>query len=280
MDSQSHDENTALLDALAAECKSFDGAVCLETEAALNAYRDMKCLFLTREGGRLVGALSLFAPSRTEAEIGAAILPDARRRGVFRALLAEAESELSRFGYKEELFVVDSRSEAGKAAAGRLGARHEYTEYALRYAGPCPSVPDRGLEFRRVGLEHLGELVDLRSGEFGGSRQDTETFERATLASPDRLVFAAFKEGRMVGACSLGYQGTDVSINALVVDKAFRGSGYGQSLMAFIIRKLESEGRGMILDVESRNDDAHHIYAKLGFVQEKAVEYWRRALPA
>lgn len=260
-------------------CGSLDGPVHLEMESALNCYKDMRPLILARVSGRLVGALSIFAPLKREAEINAAVLPDFRRKGVFRELLAEAEREISRFGYSEELFVLDSRSGSGKNVAAKLGGRHEYTEYALRYAGPCPPVPDRGLEIRIVGIESLEELVDLRSGEFGDSREEAEAFDRATFASPDRQVYAAFLDGRMAGACSLGFQGKEVSINGLVIDRSLRGRGYGQSLLAWIVRNLETEGLGMILDVESRNADALHIYSKLGFAQEKAVEYWRRTLP-
>ncbi len=259
-------------------CGSRDGPVRLELESALNAYKDMRSLFLARVSGRLVGALSVFAPMSREAEINAAVLPDFRRKGVFRELLAEAEREISRFGYSEELFVLDSRSGSGKAVAAKLGGKHEYTEYALRYEGPCPAVPGRGLEIRRVGIESLEELVDLRSGEFGDSREEAEAFERATFASPDRQVYAAFLDGRMAGACSLGFQGKEVSINGLVVDRSLRGRGFGQSLLAWIVLNLEKKGFGMILDVESRNADALHVYKKMGFAQDTAVEYWRRAL--
>ncbi|HOX12113.1 MAG TPA: GNAT family N-acetyltransferase [Spirochaetia bacterium] len=260
-------------------CGTRDGTIRLETEFALNAFTDMRALFLARDSDRLVGALSVFAPTRHEAEINAAVLPDRRRGGIFRSLLSEAERELARFGYAEELFVVDSGSGPGKEAAARLGGTHEYTEYTLRYAGPCPEVPARDLEIRRVGSESLEDLVDLRSGAFGDSREETEAFERATLASPERQVYAAFLGDRMAGACSLGFQGREVSINGLVTAVDLRGRGYAQSLLARIVRTLESEGYGMTLDVESRNADALHVYTKLGFLPERAVEYWRRSLP-
>ncbi len=260
-------------------CGTRDGPVRLETEFTLNAFRDMKPLFLARDSGRLVGVLSVFAPTRREGEINAAVLPDYRRRGIFRSLLEEAERELAPFGYAEELFVVDSKSGPGKEAVARLGGSYEYSEYELRYAGPCPTIPARDLEIRRVGLESLEELVDLRTGEFGDSREETEAFERATFASPERQVYAAFLGDRMAGACSLGFQGREVSINGLVTAEDLRGRGYAQSLLAHIIRTLESEGYGMVLDVESRNADALHVYKKLGFMPERAVEYWRRALP-
>jgi ribosomal protein S18 acetylase RimI-like enzyme len=260
-------------------CGTWDGTIRLETEFALNACQDMRPLFLARESGRLVGVLSVFAPTRHEGEINAALLPEYRRRGIFRALLAEAERELARFGYAEELFVVDAKSAPGKEAAARLGGIHEYTEYTLRYAGPCPTVPAGDLEIRRVGPEALQDLVDLRTGAFGDSREETEAFERATFASPERQVYAAFLGGRMAGACSLGFQGREVSINGLVTAEDLRGRGYAQSLLAHIVRTLESEGYGMVLDVESRNADALHVYSKLGFLPERAVEYWRRTLP-
>ena len=260
-------------------CGSRDGIIRLETEFSLNAFPDMRALFLARESGRLVGVLSVFAPTRHEGEINAAVLPECRRRGIFRSLLSEAERELARFGYAEELFVVDSRSGSGKEAAAGLGGTCEYTEYSLRYSGPCPKVPARDLEIRRVGLESLEDLVDLRSGAFGDSREETEAFERATFASPERQVYAAFLGDRMAAACSLGFQGREVSINGLVTAKDLRGRGYAQSLLAHIVRTLESEGYGMVLDVESRNADALHIYTKLGFTQDRAVEYWRRSLP-
>lgn len=260
-------------------CGSRDGMIRLETEFSLNAFPDMRALFLARESGRLVGVLSVFAPTRHEAEINAAVLPERRRGGIFRSLLSEAERELARFGYAEELFVVDSESGPGKRAAARLGGTYEYTEYTLRYAGPCPEVPDRDLEIRRVGSESLEDLVDLRSGAFGDSREEVEAFERATFASPERQVYAAFLGDRMAGACSLGFQGREVSINGLVTAADLRGRGYAQGLLARIIRTLESEGYGMTLDVESRNADALHVYTKLGFLPERAVEYWRRTLP-
>lgn len=260
-------------------CGSRDGIIRLETEFSLNAFPDMRALFLARESGRLVGVLSVFAPTRHEGEINAAVLPECRRRGIFRSLLSEAERELARFGYAEELFVVDSRSGSGKEAAAGLGGTCEYTEYSLRYSGPCPKVPARDLEIRRVGLESLEDLVDLRSGAFGDSREETEAFERATFASPERQVYAAFLGDRMAAACSLGFQGREVSINGLVTAKDLRGRGYAQSLLAHIVRTLESEGYGMVLDVESRNADALHVYRKLGFLPDRSVEYWRRTLP-
>jgi len=271
------DERTASdLDSLTAVGETFDGVVCLETESELNAYPDMKSLFFAYQEDRLIGALTLFAPLKLEAEVNALTLPAARNQGVFRALLDEAERELKRFGYPQELLVVESRLKAGKAVAEKLGGRHEYTEYAMRFKGPCPSSPIKELEISRVGIERLSELVDLRAGEFGDTREEAENFEKVIFASKDRQVYAASLEGKLVVACSLAFQGACVSINGFVTDKPLRGKGYGQAFMTSIIQLLEPQGFEMILDVNSQNSNAYHIYKKLGFVEKKAVDYYRR----
>jgi ribosomal protein S18 acetylase RimI-like enzyme len=266
------------LAALLAAGEAADGFARLEMEKTLNAHADMPSFYLAYDRGSLVGALSIFAPESDEAELGALVLPEARRRAVFGALLARAELELERFGYKDELFVVDSRSASGKAAAASLGAAHEYTEYEMRYEGgpPLASVP--GLRIEPVGIERIEELIALRTEDFGGSREDAESFERATFASPARRQYAAFVNGRMVGACSLGFEERSVSINGLAIERASQGRGYGQALLAEMLRTLSGSGLEILLDVESRNANALHIYKKAGFAPLRAVDYHRRGL--
>jgi ribosomal protein S18 acetylase RimI-like enzyme len=272
------------LGALRSECSSFDGVSSLELEKSLNAHRDMASFFLAFDGKDLVGALSIFAPMSDEAEIGALVLPRSRRRGAFSALLAEADAELCRFDYASELFVVDGRSESGKAAAASFGARYEYTEYAMRYGGgptgpSGPKVPRaEGLSVARLGEESLGALVELRAEAFGGSREDAESFERATFADSARQVYGAFAGGILVGACSLGFEGGRVSINGLAIAEARRGRGLGQAFLAAIVSMLACGGYEVALDVNSENAKALHVYRKLGFEVQRSVEYHRRAI--
>jgi ribosomal protein S18 acetylase RimI-like enzyme len=268
------------LEGLLSACRAHDGYAFLELASSLNAHKDMGSLFLAGEGDRLLGALYVFAPRKDEAEIGGLVLPESRRQGVFAAMLRAAEEELCRYGYRDELLVVDSRSAGGKSLASRLGAGHEYTEYAMRYAGLAPVRAPGGpeLALERLGIDRLEALVELRSCEFGDSREETEDFERATFASCDRRSYGAFLGGRLVGACSLGYDGRKVSINGLVVDKASRGRGIGQALLGMVLAMLHAEGLEIELDVNSLNANAYHIYRKAGFETISAREYYRRRL--
>jgi len=270
----------AELQALMAACLASDGFARLELEASLNAHQDMPSAFLAREGGTLVGALTIFQPLSSEAEIGALVLPAARRRGIFSALLASAEEELARFGRPEELVVLDSRSAAGKAAAARLGAKYEYTEYSMRYAGREPPPPPAGIVFERAGMERLDDLAELRAEAFGGSRDEALAFQRTVLESPDREEYVAIIDGALAGACSLGYEGPRASINGLVAAKAARGKGVGRGLLSTALGVILSKRLEPVLDVDSANDRAYRLYLGMGFVVETAVEYHRRPFPA
>jgi 8-oxo-dGTP pyrophosphatase MutT (NUDIX family)/ribosomal protein S18 acetylase RimI-like enzyme len=263
---------------LVGACAAYDGGACIEEEKSLNAYQDMDSLFLAEEGGELSGLLSVFAPKMDEAEVGALVDPRSRRRGIFSSLLGRAESELLRFGYLDELFVIDGGSSPGKAVAAGLAARYEFTEFAMRYSGSPAGRKMPALELKRVGIERLEDLIRLRSAEFGDSREEAESFERATFAAPNRQVLCAFAEGRLIGACTIGFEGTKAEINGLVVAGAERGKGYGQAILGDLVETLSARGLEILLDVNSRNANALHIYEKAGFRPTMTKEYWRRRL--
>ena len=267
------------LDRIVGACGSFDGVSALEVEKSLNAHPDMPSFFLAYEGESLLGLLSIFAPRSDEAELGALILPAKRRQGLFSALLAASEPVLKGLGYAEELFVVDGRSAPGKAVAAALGARHEFTEYAMLYKGGAPRPEAKNLEVARLGMESLEALVELRTEAFEGSRADAESFERATFASPGREQYGAFVAGKLIAACSLGFEGSRVSVNGLVVAQAQRGRGYGQAFLGLILDGLSGRSAEIVLDVNSRNGNAFHVYEKSGFRVSRSVEYYRRRLP-
>jgi ribosomal protein S18 acetylase RimI-like enzyme len=292
-------EETRDLDGLVSACVSLDGYSKLETEKSLNAHKEMPSFFLARDVSRevargledspLVGALSIFAPRSDEAELGALVLPAYRRRGVFAALVGAAEETIRGFGYSSELFVVDGRSEAGRAAAAALGAAYEYTEYAMRYEAAAAenlggdAIENQGgeapgLVVSRLGKESISALVRLRADAFEDSLEDAEAFERSTFAAANRQVYGAFLGKELVGACSLGFEGRSVSVNGLVIEKKLRGRGFGQAFLSEIVAMLRAGGYEILLEVNSENANAFHVYKKLGFAVLTSVEYYRRAL--
>jgi Acetyltransferases, including N-acetylases of ribosomal proteins len=286
------------IEALRAECEAFDGVSDIEMASSLNAHRDMAWLFLAEgsgaegsgaeEPGELAGALTIFAPRSDEAEIGALVRPGSRMRGVFSALLREAEGELARFGYSSELFTVNGRSESGAAVAARLGARYEYTEYEMRFAGGAgterESANKSRLELRLATSELFDDLVDLRLDAFGGSREDAASFERSVISSPDQREYGAWLGGRLIGAGSIASEEAGYYIHGIVVRSGFRGKGYGSELVTSLVDLAprasaeEESSRPIRLEVESRNEAAKRVYEKCGFAVSGSTAYYRRPL--
>lgn len=271
------------LSALLAACGTVDGAASLPTEKSLNFDKAMKNWFFASEGDALVGLLSIFAPRREEAEISAFVHPRRRRAGIFSALVAQAERELAAYPFTDELLVCDRGSQSGAAAALALGAILDFTEYGMAYTGPGaadyrpPGRPaPQGLEFAEVGSERLAELVELRMDAFGDTREDSESIQRAAFASPERREHVALLGGAVVAACSLCYEGTEVSLNGIGVATARRGRGIGRALIGWTLERLAGSGLRIVLDVESTNERAFGLYKSMGFEVTQAVDYYRR----
>ncbi|HUW41602.1 MAG TPA: GNAT family N-acetyltransferase [Rectinemataceae bacterium] len=292
--------------ALLEACSTVDGGALLSMEKALNFDRDMPNWFLSEERGEILGLVSVFAPRRDEAELSAFVHPSHRRKGIGALLLAELERSLASYGFADELLVCDRGPDAatapgasaGAAFARALGSRLDFTEYSMTYD---PEIA-RGLAAARRGSrkpapaglvladfgagggasiepERLDELVRLRMEAFGDSQEDAQSMQRAALASPCRRAHVALLDGSIVAACSLAFEGGEVSLNGIGVAPAHRGKGIARELIEWSIARLAGTGLRVTLEVESMNERAFGLYSSLGFVVTRAVDYYRRPFP-
>ena len=94
--------------------------------------------FQAWEGGRLVGSLTLTAPLGHTAEVSAFVPTEHRRKGIFSALLAEAEAACRAQGTARLLFVCGGESADGQAVAAHWGLALDHSEYVLVCKEPRP----------------------------------------------------------------------------------------------------------------------------------------------
>jgi ribosomal protein S18 acetylase RimI-like enzyme len=182
---------------------------------------------------------SLFAPSRAEIEVSAWTAPEFRRGGVFGAL-ADAVGRLAEErGIPSLLFCVDSRSVAGAAIAGKLGAVLDFSEYEMvcdvdewkrrrssgsgtdwkgESEGPHPArrsgrrgflpVDLSGFEVRPSLAADVDELARASVDIFGEDHvRETEekarNFIMVSMTAPLRTQYTALLDGRIVGMCAV-----------------------------------------------------------------------------
>jgi ribosomal protein S18 acetylase RimI-like enzyme len=289
--SPAQDADLAILMGL---CEAEDKAsTCLGFNAYLNYDKSMPSYVLAREEGprgRLIGAATLFAPMKEEAELSACVLPEFRRRGVYGGLLSEVRGILSGRGVGRLLYVLDRASASGSSMLAGRGFSLHHSEYSMRFRPSEPHAANRAplpaIELRRADFSDMDALVAMGASGFGDMPEEARSFITAHLESPDHEQYIALAGTRAAKAAvpvamvSLGRaSGGETSINGLCVTPGRRGEGFGRAVMTALLDLLIARGEGpIVLDVDSENEVAHRLYLSLGFGETQTVDYYLEEL--
>lgn len=268
-------QQTALIKALEDFCFAADG---LENHAflsnELNFEKKFPCFFLGFENGEPVAFLSVFAPSRAEAEVQAVTRPDYRERGCFRALLEAAKAEIIRAGVEKIVFAVETKSASGSAAVKKHPAvRLLRSEYRMTHRGGEMPVFPVTLGFAAVDSGNIDSYRRLIIGAFPEMKSGDVFFD-SLLQPGGRTGWLAFENGRCAGGFCLKAEGTDVFLYGLAVDAELRGRGIGAQMTAYALKKGFELADRVILEVDSDNPAALRLYQKCGFKTDFQVDYF------
>ncbi len=244
---------------------------------SINFSQDINWLFLAYDGSRLVGVLSIFVPSRVEAEVSALTHPDYRVQGIFKSLLSAALDEIQKYSVPSVLLLCEPASASGKALITHLGAGYDFSEYAMKYDQTrTPPTPSSVVSLRKAAFGDTLAMVQLDQAIFGGSYEDNLSMVVNTLASEEREQYLAFVNETVVGLCCVNRREAEASIFGLGISPEFQGKGYGREMLNSILDMLITEGgREITLDVNSVNDKAFNLYKSSGFVITSCFEYHR-----
>ncbi len=133
------------------------------------------------------------------------------------------------------------------------------------------TVPD--LPFLRT-LYALTRAAELDA--VGWPRQAREHFVASQFALQHRHYMSHFprgpflvveRHGAPVGRLYLHTEAEDLLIVDITLRTECRGQGFGSALLKAVIDQASAQGRGVRLHVDLRNDAAHRLYLRLGFVQ-------------
>ncbi|WP_130851076.1 GNAT family N-acetyltransferase [Intestinimonas timonensis] len=232
--------------------------------------------FQAWEGGRLVGSLTLFAPLGHTAEVSAFVPTEHRRRGIFSALLAEAETACWDYGAKRLLFVCGGESGDGQAVATHWGLALDHSEYVLVCKGPRPEGR-KDPALRLAGPRDLEQVAALTGAAFGDTPAEALSLAENTLSDPARQCWGLWEEGRLIAAAGVGPAAEGLSIYSVAVDPARQGQGLGRRLMAGLLGVLPRD-RTLVVEVDSGNLPARALYAAFGFRETRRQDYFARGL--
>ena len=269
--------------ALEAACHSYDNlSGTLFLDPSLNFASELPCLFTLHESGEIVALLTLFAPTRSEAELFGMTHPAYRKKGFFR-ILSKAAADIARqFGINDLLFVCEPHSSAGIEAISSLGAAFSHAEYSLRYdRGKTPArlaVPV-GLTLLKASPADLAEMAQISSDAYSEPLEPSRDFLQKSLEAKDRTQYIARLNGEAVGVGAIQRESGEATIYGLAVSPAMQGRGIGRGIVTCMINELIAVGSDQILiEVDSTNQRALHLYRSCGFEPEATYQYYRVAL--
>lgn len=232
--------------------------------------------FQAWEGGRLVGSLTLVTPMGRTAEVSAFVPTEHRRKGIFSALLAEAEAACRDYGAEQLLFVCGGESTDGQAVAAHWGLALDHSESVLVCRGPRPEGR-KDPALRLAGPRDLEQVAALTKAAFGDTTAEAPSRAENTLSDPARQCWGLGEGEQLIAAAGVGPAAEGLSIYSVAVDPARQGQGLGRRLMASLLAVLP-RGRALVVEVDSGNRPARALYESFGFRETRRQDYFARGL--
>lgn len=232
--------------------------------------------FQAWEGGRLVGSLTLFAPPGHTAQVSAFVPTENRRKGIFSALLAEAEAACRAWGAEQLLLVCGGESGDGQAVAAHWGLPLDHSELVLVCRGPRPEGK-KDPALRLAGLQDLEQVAALTEAAFGDSPAEALSMVETTLSDPARQCWGLWEGEKLLAVAGVGPAAEGLSIYSVAVDPARQGQGLGRRLMAGLLAVLPRD-RALVVEVDSVNRPARALYKAFGFKETRRQDYFARGL--
>lgn len=241
----------------------------------INFDRRIPCFFLGYEGDRLIAFLSIFIPTRQEGEISAVTHPDFQRQGCFRELFAAARKTLLSAKVEQVLFVLEPGSKSGLGAVKTFeGTRFTRSEYRMSLSSAAKAPSWERLQFFQVDNSNRELFADVLR-QIHPDMEDEGNYVDTVVNDSSRKGYIAYRE-TPIGVFNLNfeYETGEAFLYGVGIIKKHRGNGFGKQLTGYAIEEGLKTAKKVVLDVDSDNPVAFHIYKQCGFRVDFQVDYY------
>ena len=204
------------------------------------------------------------------------VKPKYRRQGIGTYAYRQAEKKLKEFG--GNWWSSYPELEAADRFAMHVGFDYTNTNSYLVHDGRSLTVDETGI--RQAKSEDYPTAPDIWGKEYATMHKRLGLpFEQKKMTEEERkedfkiflqmlnLYFVMEVDGIIVGMGTLFDD--DSGIGGLAVDEAYAGKGYGTRIAAFLTNECIRRGcPNPCLYCETGNDNAMHIYKKIGYVEK------------
>lgn len=235
-------------------------------EQELNVYSDVPCFFLYYDNKNLVSFLSLFFSHADEVEISAYTHPDYRRQGHFSNLLRCALSFLKSFPVKKILFMAEPHCNNAIKTLSSLHATYLYSDYSMTLFRNCPYVlSEFDFSLSLANEEDFKVLSSIHAEAFEVEEDVSKAFLPDIFSQDSVLCYKFLFENDIIGFCNVLQNASSLFLFGICIKKRVQNRGYGKIMMKFLLNDLLLLKKSIILQVNSLNIPALHLYQQLGF---------------
>ena len=228
------------------------------------------------EDDRLLGFLGIYAFGGQATEVTGMVDPDARRRGIGRALLDAALPLCRERSRSRLLLVVPRTSPGGRDLARSYGMTFDHSEHALTLrTRPDDATGGPEIGTRQATTDDIPVLSKLYDDAF----HDGGQVDPSRLAGERSRTLMIMREGEPVGTIAVHREQARGAIYAFAVDPAWRGRGIGREVLRNVCQEQFDTGADHVtLEVEVDNDGALGLYTSVGFEMRATDDYYELIL--
>ena len=109
---------------------------------------------------------------------------------------------------------------------------------------------------------------------------EVEVFLEAVLPASNRRGYLEYWRDIPAGVCHVNLDDDEVCIYGLGVLKEYRGKGLGKLLVRYILNEMAGGREEIVIEVDSENQRAYHLYLSCGFEVEHKTDYYEEDISA
>ncbi|MFY7698356.1 MAG: GNAT family N-acetyltransferase [Legionella sp.] len=263
---------------LAATCKQLDSNLIPLHYPIIAQPRYIGHNLLYYHQEQLVGFLSPFFFYDDACEIALLIRPNFRRKNIAKTLIQQLIPLLHAEKINRVIFSVSDSSSSLQAYLLSKSFKSIQTEYqmSLQITGLIHHESS-GLIIRQATLSDLEELCKLDQNCFPDPLdRDMRRRFRTLLTDPNYIVLVASLRQQLIGKSHMQLLANHVAqLTDIAITPRLQSNGYGSHmLIATVNLAIKLQVKQLILDVDSMNLKALHLYKKSGFDIINTMNYW------
>ncbi|CEK09335.1 GNAT family N-acetyltransferase [Legionella hackeliae] len=276
---QIDDDQLKAIQDLASLCREHDGGTPTFYNHLLIQKRPTENNVLYFQDNQLLGFLSVYFFYEDACEVSLIVSPLHRRQGIAKQLLQTIMPLLT--AKEMTTLIFSTPTEINDDWLINQGFSYRNSEYHMQRNGYDPIfMPTPKLHIRKATEDDIPALCAIDEACFPEHQENMISRFSMLLNDASYTLFLASYNHIIVGKAHIHWQSKEAIFSDIAIFPQYQGQGWGGELLSYCINQALTSGKNkLMLDVETSNQNALHLYTRLGFKTANVSDYWVIPLP-